>query len=337
MFAFEAGELTKAEFDQYIHLLWNGITPVWETEKVTIEGEQYFLAWYVYPDKIPAGQLAGETLQGVVMDKTADGTVMTKLGDNDYNILVVTQAVQTNNLDTLGVDGALNEAFGALSEDSHPWVVPAVPDGWIGVKNVDEMREAMKIPGAKIILLDDIMINDDKGTGFCLYAKYDCTINLNGKAIEVDIPGKELYGAIYALNGAKVDIIGDGDMKINGGVSNFIWSTGAAGATEVSIYGGNWVQDSEDFTTENNMYTEGFYGYKSGVINIYGGTFNWKGFEKYTINEKNNGVVNVYGGTFINFDPSVSHDSDGSYVAAGYKVVSETQSNGDVWYSVVPE
>ena len=27
----------------------------------------------------------------------------------------------------------------------------------------------------------------------------------------------------------------------------------------------------------------------------------------------------------------------GSFVADGYKVVSETQSNGDVWYTVVAE
>lgn len=74
------------------------------------------------------------------------------------------------------------------------------------------------------------------------------------------------------------------------------------------------------------------------MINIYGGTFDWSsGFEKYTANESREGVVNIYGGTFINFDPRVSHDNDGSYVAAGYTVVTETQDNGDIWYTVVPE
>ena len=52
---------------------------------------------------------------------------------------------------------------------------------------------------------------------------------------------------------------------------------------------------------------------------------------------KKNGVITIYGGTFINFDPRVSHDSDGSYVAEGYEVLEETQSNGDVWYTVVAE
>ena len=39
-------------------------------------------------------------------------------------------------------------------------------------------------------------------------------------------------------------------------------------------------------------------------------------------------------GTFVNFDPRVSHDSDGSYVADGYKVVSETQANGDKGFTL---
>ena len=46
----------------------------------------------------------------------------------------------------------------------------------------------------------------------------------------------------------------------------------------------------------------------------------------------------VKGGTFVNFDPSNNPEGEGtSFVADGYKVVSETQTNGDVWYTVVPQ
>lgn len=205
------------------------------------------------------------------------------------------------------------------------------------ISSVDDMREAMKTPNAKIVLTDDLVINDDKGTGYALYAKYDVTIDLNGKNLKVDLPDKVFNGIIYALNGAKVNIVGDGNIEINGGVGQFIWCTGANGATEVNIYGGHWTQNSEDFTTVNSNYCEGIYANREGKINIYGGTFNWKNFEKYTLNESRGGVVTVFGGTFINFDPSVSSDSDGSYVAAGYKVISKTQANGDIWYIVLPE
>ena len=44
----------------------------------------------------------------------------------------------------------------------------------------------------------------------------------------------------------------------------------------------------------------------------------------------------VKGGTFVNFDPSNNPEGEGtSFVADGYKVTSETQSNGDIWYTVV--
>ena len=49
-------------------------------------------------------------------------------------------------------------------------------------------------------------------------------------------------------------------------------------------------------------------------------------------------TVEIKGGTFVNFDPSKAPEAGSpSFVADGYKVVSETQSNGEVWYTVVPE
>lgn len=41
-------------------------------------------------------------------------------------------------------------------------------------------------------------------------------------------------------------------------------------------------------------------------------------------------VITVTGGTFIKFDPT-------NYIQAGYKVISEEQTNGDIWYTVVAE
>ncbi len=48
----------------------------------------------------------------------------------------------------------------------------------------------------------------------------------------------------------------------------------------------------------------------------------------------------VKGGTFVNFNPSNSLSSGltpVSFVAEGYNLVSEAQSNGDIWYTVVAE
>ena len=47
----------------------------------------------------------------------------------------------------------------------------------------------------------------------------------------------------------------------------------------------------------------------------------------------------VTGGTFVNFNPAdcQAEGAHTNFVADGYKVDSETQTNGDVWYTVVPK
>ena len=67
-------------------------------------------------------------------------------------------------------------------------------------------------------------------------------------------------------------------------------------------------------------------------------------YAKYIINcidaayKNGTATISVKGGTFVNFDPSADPEgADTTYVAEGYKVVSDTRSNGDVWYTVVAE
>jgi len=345
--ALEMGDMEMSKYAEVISASVNsengtefpGLDWIWTDDFVTeIDGNTYNIMVAVHKDPVKSGETTIPSLLQVYMKSSAtneDCEAIDGNGNGTFDILVYSEAVQTEGF--ADAMTALNTAFGDTSEPNryHPWegevVIPVL------VNDVDDMRKAMKTPGAKMVLKDDLVIDDDKGTGYALYAKYDCEIDLNGHDIKVNLPGKEFYGAIYALNGAKVDIIGDGNVEINGGVGNWVWSTGANGPTEVNIYGGNWVQESDDFTTENSMYCEGIYANRAGVINIYGGVFDWSGFEKYTVNESRDGVVNIYGGTFVNFDPTVSHDSDGSYVAEGCKVISEIKANGDIWYTVVSE
>ena len=322
--ALEMGEYTYAEFNMVgiSNNAANGAefqfpgTWIWTDDFVAeIDGKNYNVMVAVHENPLKPGEETIPSLLQVYLSKDAGNEEVEKLDGNDngtYDILVFSEAVQTAGF--ADAETALNTAFGNTTVDKyHPWTGEDVPKFPVLVDDVDDMREAMKTPGAKIILSEDIVIDDDKGTGYALYAKYDCEIDLNGNDIKVNLPGKIFNGVIYALNGAKVDIVGEGNVEVNGGVGQFVWCTGANGETEVNIYGGNWVQDSSDFTyDDDDYYCEGIYANREGVIN-------------------------VYGGTFVNFDPSVSHDSDGSYVADGYKVVSESQANGDIWYTVVAE
>ena len=48
--------------------------------------------------------------------------------------------------------------------------------------------------------------------------------------------------------------------------------------------------------------------------------------------------VEIMGGTYVNFNPAdnAAEGAHTNFVADGYTAVSETQANGDVWYTVVP-
>ena len=89
---------------------------------------------------------------------------------------------------------------------------------------------------------------------------------------------------------------------------------------------------------------------QEGTLVINGGTFACEPFEdpygyNFLINcvdsayKNGTAKVIIQGGTFINFDPS-NNSAEGAgtnFVADGYKVVPQTQTNGDICYTVVAE
>lgn len=90
------------------------------------------------------------------------------------------------------------------------------------------------------------------------------------------------------------------------------------------------------------------YAIGSGKVNISGGHFRVQHTPgdmdacKFTINKYDSSTsakITITGGTFENFNPA-DNTADGAgtnYVADGYTVVFEPQSNGDIWYTVVPD
>lgn len=88
----------------------------------------------------------------------------------------------------------------------------------------------------------------------------------------------------------------------------------AAGTSEAKIYSGNY--DVYQYYSNGSQY----------VLN-------------YIDADKETAEIIVYGGSFVNFDPShsTSENPAANFVAAGYKVESVVQSNGETWYTVVPK
>ena len=199
------------------------------------------------------------------------------------------------------------------------------------------------------------------GYEFIIRNQADYTLDLNGMTLTHDTvnenANKNAFTYTFVANhaGTKLTINGEGTVishnkegytcavqgkdgtliTINGGkfdVHNGIAVWAGAGA-HIIINGGSFVNGDAN-TDHELIYSSG------GVIDIYGGFFhNTDGNYTLNIEDRNRatGFINVYGGTFVNFDPSTgSQDPNNIKVAEGYTVISETQTNGDVWYMVVP-
>ena len=169
------------------------------------------------------------------------------------------------------------------------------------------------------------------------------TLNLAGKKLTVDGAAAD-YGKasplIMAVEGAKTNVTIEGNGVINCEAGNN------------QVYGIN-VKDGASLTIKDGKY----YGamtavqVQQGSLKIEGGFFDMAPtckaqvpqYAKYVVNaidaayKAGTATISITGGTFVNFDPSADPEGAGtSYVAEGYKVTSEKQSNGDTWYTVVP-
>ena len=157
---------------------------------------------------------------------------------------------------------------------------------------------------AKIVSPDNMGNNN---TNFCaLIVDADTTINA-GENGGIDTGTNGGYG-INVRNGAA--------LTINGG-------SYYGGGTAVQVQKGTLIINGGHFACE--PYSNPVYGYKY-LINCIDAAY-----------KDGSAKIIIKGGTFVNFDPSdsASENPHGNFVADGYKVVSATQTNDDVWYTVV--
>ena len=204
------------------------------------------------------------------------------------------------------------------------------------VANVTELKEALT-NGGVVAVTEDIKTNNSEDTAEArIVISQPTTLNLEKKIITPDDMGKN--------NVNFCALIVDADTTINAGENGGI-DTGVNGGYGINVRKGATV-------TINGGY---YYGggtavqVQEGTLVINGGTFACEPYSSptYGYNFLINCVDKAYkngtakaiiqGGTFINFDPSncTAEGAHTNFVADGYKVVSQTQTNGDVWYTVV--
>ena len=151
--------------------------------------------------------------------------------------------------------------------------------------------------------------------------------NLVGEQYDL-LSGSTIDGSAFCANGA------DANLTVNEGI------------IETNLYGVS-ARKGATVTIDGTSITAGSHCVyaQQGTITILDGFFSCED-SRMTLNCNDtayrNGSANIVvkGGTFVNFDPSNSLSEGNtpvSFVADGYKVISETQSNGDVWYTVVAE
>ena len=204
------------------------------------------------------------------------------------------------------------------------------------VANVTELKEALT-NGGVVAVTKDIQTNNIEDTAAArIVISQPTTLNLEKKIITPNDMGNN--------NVNFCALIVDADTTINAGENGGI-DTGVNGGYGINVRNGATV-------TINGGY---YYGggttvqVQKGTLIINGGTFACEPYSnptygyKYLINcidaayKDGTAKISITGGTFINFDPSdsASENPHGNFVPDGYKVVSQTQTNGDVWYTVV--
>lgn len=184
----------------------------------------------------------------------------------------------------------------------------------IQTNNLTDLLSSRTIIGTSTTLnLDAKIVSPDNmgnnSTNFCaLIVAANTTINAteNG-GIDTGTNGG------YAIN-----VISGATLTINGG--NYY-----GGGTAVQVQKGTLIINGGTFAVEK--YENEAYGYNF-LLNCLDSAY-----------KNGTAKIIVKGGTFVNFNPAncTAEGANTSFVAAGYHVVSTTQANGDVWYTVVAD
>lgn len=222
------------------------------------------------------------------------------------------------------------------------------------VNNKDDFAYEVALGGRVVPNADMVLDN-------YIFTAGKAEIFLNGKNIASNID--QIFGACGAT--ADLSINGEGLVSTKSGYVGYVYDGG-----KLSINGGTFqlgeTNNAGHFYTQNSGKTiinGGTFISEdkntpivyciNGFVEINGGFFQNKANPSAAlismgnnINYVKNQKITISGGTFVNWNPMDSAFAKAweepnvpalIVLADGYKMISEIQSNGDVWYMVVPE
>ena len=163
------------------------------------------------------------------------------------------------------------------------------------------------------------------------------TINANGKTVAntADIWTDNDWSLVSAQGGAALTVKGNGTFKAK---ENDCYAVDVRDGSELVIEDGTFIGNIHAvYVLKGTAYIKGgFYSVQQKYPDA--SKANEFVLNCYDANRANGTAkIIVTGGTFVNFNPAncQAEGANTNFVAEGYKVVSETKANGDVWYTVV--
>ncbi len=356
--AMEIGSLPTAEFDNVIRtssfMTDQGVWKVTDIGSVEIDGNNYFVAEYIYNGAkdlggvhengvLPAGDTTYPSLAQVYMTAAATNEDCEALDGNKngtYDILVYSQAGQVKGFESVGAEKALDTMFYDVTTTMHPWAegveIPEV------ISTPKDLVKAAK-NGGSFVLDSDITFTDKSefyyGNYVCCVMK-DTTIDLNGHNITVDVNhGQNVENApvlfyVY-LEGAKLTIVGEGDVVSKYDAFLFFPRGVSDG---LDIYGGNYYNIDDTSGTKNDINAI-VYSQTNNKINIYGGTYTFKNVNGhcggFNIYDNAGAEIVLHEGVLLsNSNYYKGSDADEIHLAEGC-TLEEVVIDGVTWYKVV--
>lgn len=301
IFAFEQGTMTDARFEEVMNINKNESgdwtwTKIGNSQTIGAKPGVYTVYVAVYNEILPKGESTSESLKQVLLAKEGtneDVKALDANGNQMYEILVLSQAVQSMGFESMGAAEALNEAFGAVDQAHlNEWMGGMEAEGPTAGSALDLQRivAAMSANGGAqtVTLTEDITLNSA-----LTLEKGSLTINLGGHTLTLSDAATSGWNPLYSTakagsgwgfsvgKNATLTIIGAGKVQGNGlsSLFNVLGSlnlnvTGTIGGADyvVNIGGGSVSIQSGDFSYSSGLAQKDDSAV-SGKVDISGGSF----------------------------------------------------------------
>ena len=280
-----------------------------------------------------------ENAEAVAIENFKGNLEANKTSDDVYYIKGVMKTSAGNDYQNLTLDGITITVYATQDTvENDSFGKDYDKDATYPVASAAEMKTALATGGIVSVNKDIKTDNIGNTEADRVTISNPTTLNLDAKIISPDNMGNNSINFCALIVDADTTINagenGGIDTGVNGGYGINV-RNGATltinggsyygGGTTVQVQKGTLIINGGHFACE--PYSNPVYGYKF-LINCIDAAY-----------KDGSAKIIIKGGTFVNFDPSdsASENPHGNFVADGYKVVPATQTNGDIWYTVVPE